>query len=144
MTAGSLGLRAPRLSAVEGVRVPTIEDVTIRRMEHVGIVVDDLADAVAFFATLGLELEAEVPVEGDWVDRIVGLEGVRAQIAILRTPDGHGRLAYAPPAQSSSASWGVTRTATDSATSVRPISWLCRHALSSVDGRWGLVILGSA
>jgi len=71
-------------------------------MDHVGIVVDDLADAVAFFVELGLELRAEVPVEGDWVDRVVGLEGVRAQIAILQTPDGHGRLELAkfhtPPA----------------------------------------------
>jgi catechol 2,3-dioxygenase-like lactoylglutathione lyase family enzyme len=73
-------------------RVPTIEHMTIRRMDHVGIVVDDLADAVAFFVELGLELQGEAPVEGDWVDRVVGLEGVRAQIAMLRTPDGHGRL----------------------------------------------------
>jgi catechol 2,3-dioxygenase-like lactoylglutathione lyase family enzyme len=65
---------------------------TIRRMDHVGIVVNDLADAVAFFAQLGLELQGEATVEGDWVDRIVGLEGVRAQIAMLQTPDGHGRL----------------------------------------------------
>jgi catechol 2,3-dioxygenase-like lactoylglutathione lyase family enzyme len=72
--------------------LPIIEQVTIRRMEHVGVVVDDLADAVAFFVELGLELQGEVPVEGDWVDRIVGLEGVRAQIAMLRTPDGDGRL----------------------------------------------------
>ena len=61
-------------------------------MEHVGIVVDDLAAATEFFVELGLELEAEVPVEGRWVDRIVGLENVRADIAILQTPDGHGRL----------------------------------------------------
>ncbi len=73
-------------------RVPTIEHMTIQRMDHVGIVVDDLADAVAFFIELGLELQGEAPVEGDWVDRVVGLEGVRAQIAMLRTPDGHGRL----------------------------------------------------
>jgi catechol 2,3-dioxygenase-like lactoylglutathione lyase family enzyme len=73
-------------------RVPIIEHMTIQRMDHVGIVVDDLADAVAFFVELGLELQGEAPVEGDWVDRIVGLEGVRAQIAILQTPDGHGRL----------------------------------------------------
>ena len=73
-------------------RVPTIEHMTIQRMDHVGIVVDDLADAVAFFVELGLELQGEAPVEGDWVDRVVGLEGVRAQIAILQTPDGHGRL----------------------------------------------------
>jgi catechol 2,3-dioxygenase-like lactoylglutathione lyase family enzyme len=73
-------------------RVPIIEHVTIQRMDHVGIVVDDLADAVAFFVELGLELEGEAPVEGDWVDRIVGLGGVRAQIAMLQTPGGHERL----------------------------------------------------
>jgi len=73
-------------------RLPTIEHMTIQRMDHVGIVVDDLADAVAFFVELGLELQGEAPVEGDWVDRVVGLEGVRAQIAMLRTPDGHGRI----------------------------------------------------
>jgi catechol 2,3-dioxygenase-like lactoylglutathione lyase family enzyme len=61
-------------------------------MEHVGIVVDDLAAATQFFAELGLELRGETPVEGDWVDRIVGLEGVRADTAMMQTPDGHGRL----------------------------------------------------
>jgi catechol 2,3-dioxygenase-like lactoylglutathione lyase family enzyme len=61
-------------------------------MEHVGIVVDDLASAIAFFTELGLELEDEVPVEGDWVDRIVALDGVKLDIAILRTPDGSSRL----------------------------------------------------
>jgi catechol 2,3-dioxygenase-like lactoylglutathione lyase family enzyme len=65
---------------------------TIQRMEHVGIVVNDLAAAMAFFVVLGLELEGEAPVEGRWVDRVVGLEGVRADIATMRTPDGHGRL----------------------------------------------------
>jgi len=65
---------------------------TIQRMDHVGIVVDDLAAATAFFVELGLELQGEAPVEGDWVDRIVGLDGVRAQIAMLQTPDGHSRL----------------------------------------------------
>ncbi len=65
---------------------------TIQRMDHVGVVVDDLAAAVAFLVALGLELQGETPVEGDWVDRIVGLEGVRAQIAMLQTPDGHGRV----------------------------------------------------
>jgi catechol 2,3-dioxygenase-like lactoylglutathione lyase family enzyme len=68
---------------------------TIQRMDHVGIVVNDLADAIAFFVELGLELEGETPVEGDWVDRVVGLEGVRAQIAMLQTPDGHGRVELA-------------------------------------------------
>jgi catechol 2,3-dioxygenase-like lactoylglutathione lyase family enzyme len=61
-------------------------------MEHVGIVVDDLAAAIKFFVQLGLELQGEGEVEGRWVDRIVGLEGVRAEIAIVQTPDGNGRL----------------------------------------------------
>jgi catechol 2,3-dioxygenase-like lactoylglutathione lyase family enzyme len=65
---------------------------TIQRMEHVGIVVEDLAAATAFFVELGLELQGEGSVEGGWVDRVVGLEGVRAEIAMLETLDGHGRL----------------------------------------------------
>jgi catechol 2,3-dioxygenase-like lactoylglutathione lyase family enzyme len=65
---------------------------TIQRMEHVGIVVDDLAAATAFFVELGLKLRGEGPVDGGWVDRVVGLEGVRAEIAMVETPDSHGRL----------------------------------------------------
>ena len=65
---------------------------TIQRMEHVGIVVDDLEAATAFFVELGLKLQGEGPAEGGWVDRVVGLEGVRAEIAMVETPDGHGRL----------------------------------------------------
>ena len=61
-------------------------------MEHVGIVVDDLAAATEFFVELGLELQGEGPVEGRWVDRVVGLDGVRSEIAMLQTPDGHARL----------------------------------------------------
>jgi catechol 2,3-dioxygenase-like lactoylglutathione lyase family enzyme len=61
-------------------------------MDHVGIVVDDLASARAFFVALGLTLQGEGPVEGDWVDRVVGLEGVRAEIAMLETPDGYARI----------------------------------------------------
>ena len=75
---------------------------TIQRMDNVGIVVDDLAAAIAFFVELGLELEGEATVEGQWVDRVVGLVGVRSDIAMLRTPDGHGRLElskfHTPPA----------------------------------------------
>src|SRR5512146_2881459 len=62
------------------------------QMHNIGIVVDDLKAAIAFFAELGLELEGETTVEGQWVDRIVGLDGVRSDIAMMRTPDGHGRL----------------------------------------------------
>ena len=65
---------------------------TIQRMDHVGIVVDDLAAATAFFVELGLKLRDEASVEGGSVDRVVGLEGVRSEIAMLETPDGHGRL----------------------------------------------------
>jgi catechol 2,3-dioxygenase-like lactoylglutathione lyase family enzyme len=65
---------------------------TIQRMDHVGIVVDDLAAAIGFFVELGLELQGEGTVEGRGVDRIVGLDGVRSDIAMLQTPDGHGRL----------------------------------------------------
>ena len=61
-------------------------------MDHVGVVVDDLEAAIAFFAELGLELEGEVTVEGRWVDRVAGLDDVRADIAMMRTPDGHSRL----------------------------------------------------
>lgn len=65
---------------------------TIQRMDNVGIVVDDLEAAVAFFVELGLELEGEGTVEGPWVDQTVGLDDVRCDIAMLRTPDGHSRL----------------------------------------------------
>jgi hypothetical protein len=61
-------------------------------MDHVGVVVDDLEAAIAFFVELGMELEGEAPIEGRWVDRLVGLDGVRVDIAMMRTPDGHGRL----------------------------------------------------
>ncbi len=73
----------------------TIERMTIQRMDHVGIVVDDLAAATEFFVELGLELQGEGAVEGRWVDRIVGLDGVRAEIAMLQTPDGHARVELA-------------------------------------------------
>lgn len=61
-------------------------------MDNVGIVVEDLNAAVAFFAELGLELEGETTVEGPSVDRVVGLTGVRSDIVMMRTPDGHSRL----------------------------------------------------
>ena len=74
----------------------------IQRMDNVLIVVDDLEAAKAFFAELGMELEGETQVEGRWVDRVVGLNDVRADIAMMRTPDGHSRLEltkfHTPPA----------------------------------------------
>ncbi len=65
---------------------------TIQQMHHVSVVVDDLESAKAFFVELGMELEGQAPIEGEWVDRINGLDGVRVDIAMMRTPDGHGRL----------------------------------------------------
>jgi catechol 2,3-dioxygenase-like lactoylglutathione lyase family enzyme len=64
----------------------------IRRLEHVGIVVHDIAAAKDFFVALGLEFQGEGAVEGRWVDRVVGLEGVHADVAILQTPDGSARI----------------------------------------------------
>ncbi|HEY8323680.1 MAG TPA: VOC family protein [Ktedonobacterales bacterium] len=61
-------------------------------MDHVSIVVEDLAAAIAFFTALGMTLEGEAVVEGPWVDRVNGLERVQVDIAMMRTPDGHGRL----------------------------------------------------
>jgi catechol 2,3-dioxygenase-like lactoylglutathione lyase family enzyme len=61
-------------------------------MDHVGIVVDDLAAATEFFVELGLEPQGDGSVEGGWVDRIVGLEGVQVDFAMMQTPDGNGRL----------------------------------------------------
>lgn len=65
---------------------------TIQRMDNVGIVVDDLEAAVAFFTDLGMELEGTAQVEGVWADHTVGLDGVRSDIAMMRTPDGHSKL----------------------------------------------------
>jgi catechol 2,3-dioxygenase-like lactoylglutathione lyase family enzyme len=61
-------------------------------MDNVGVVVDDLEGAIAFFVALGMELEGTAPVEGDWLDRVAGLDHIRVEIAVVRTLDGHGRL----------------------------------------------------
>src|SRR3982750_2883367 len=65
---------------------------TIRRLDHVSVVVEDLPAAVDFFTVLGMTLEGRAPVEGPVVDRLCGLQGIRADIAMMRTPDGHGRV----------------------------------------------------
>ncbi len=65
---------------------------TIKRLDNVLIVVDDLEAAKVFFLELGLELEGETTVEGPSVDRLIGLQNVRATLALMRTPDGHGRI----------------------------------------------------
>jgi catechol 2,3-dioxygenase-like lactoylglutathione lyase family enzyme len=76
---------------------------TIQRMDNVLVVVDDLEAAKAFFVELGMELEGQATVEGPSVDRLVGLDGVRSDIAMMRTPDGHGRIEldkfHTPPAR---------------------------------------------
>ena len=76
---------------------------TIQRMDHVGIIVDDLAAATEFFVELGLEGRGEGSVEGRWVDSVVGLEGVQVDFAMMQTPDGNGRLElvkfHSPPSQ---------------------------------------------
>ena len=77
----------------------------IYRMDHVGIVVGDLPAATAFFVELGLDVEGEAAVHGEWVDSLLGMDGVNADLAVLRTPDGHGRVELStfrsPPAASS-------------------------------------------
>ena len=65
---------------------------TVRRLDNVLIVVEDLEAAIGFFAALGMELEGRAPIEDAWVDRVNALDGVRVEIAMMRTPDGHGRL----------------------------------------------------
>ncbi len=65
---------------------------TVKRMDHVGVVVDDLSAATSFFVELGLKLVGEGSVGGDWVDRVIGLEGTQTDVAMVETPDGHSRL----------------------------------------------------
>ena len=65
---------------------------TIKRLDHVSVVVDDLPAAIDFFTTLGMTLEGQAPIEGSWVDRVNAIENVQVDIVMMRTPDGHGRL----------------------------------------------------
>ena len=65
---------------------------TIKRMDNVGIVVDDIDAAIEFFTELGLELEGRMPIDGEWAGRVTGVRGQRVEIAMLKTPDGHSRL----------------------------------------------------
>ena len=75
---------------------------SVKRMDNVGIVVEDIDAAIGFFAELGLDPEGHAPIEGDWADGVTGLHGMRVEIAMMRTPDGHSRLELsrflAPPA----------------------------------------------
>ena len=65
---------------------------SIKRMDHISVVVDDLPAAVDFFTTLGLTVEGKMPIEGPWVDRVNGIEGIQVDIVMMKTPDGHGKL----------------------------------------------------
>jgi catechol 2,3-dioxygenase-like lactoylglutathione lyase family enzyme len=64
----------------------------IQSLDHINVVVDDLKAAIAFFVDLGMEVQGEAPIEGPWLDRVNGLDGIRVDVAMLRTPDGHGKL----------------------------------------------------
>ncbi len=65
---------------------------TVKRMDNVGIVVEDIDAAIEFFTELGLALEGRMPIEGDWASRVTGVRGQRVEIAMMRTPDGHSHL----------------------------------------------------
>ena len=67
----------------------------IQRMDNVLIVVEDLDAVISFFVELGMELEGKGPIEGRWVERVIGIDDVRQDVAMLRTPDGHGRVELA-------------------------------------------------
>ena len=67
----------------------------IQRMDNVLIVVEDMDAVIAFFVELGMQLEGRGPIEGRWVERVIGIDDVRQDVAMLRTPDGHGRIELA-------------------------------------------------
>ncbi len=107
--------------------VPRVWGMTLQRMDNVAIVVDDLAAAVAFFTELGMEQEGGGLIEGSFADQTVGLDGVRSEIAMMRTPDGHSKLelttylspvASAPdPASPPPTRWACTASCSPSTTS---------------------------
>jgi len=68
---------------------------TLQRLDNVGIVVEDMDGAITFFTELGMELDGRAQIEGPWADQSVGLDGIRSEIAMMRVPDGHGRLELA-------------------------------------------------
>jgi catechol 2,3-dioxygenase-like lactoylglutathione lyase family enzyme len=104
----------------------------IQRMDHVGIVVDDLPAAIEFFVELGLVVRGEGSVEGDWVDRIIGLQGAQAEMAMLRAPDGAGAVElvkfHSPPHQ------GDNPPEPANAPGIRHISFAVEDLDSAVDG----------
>lgn len=82
--------RSPAWTAAHGLCYT--RPMTIKRLDHISVVVDDLAAAIDFFIALGMTHEDEMPVEGAWVDRVNGIENVQVHIVMMRTPDGHGQL----------------------------------------------------
>jgi len=102
-------------------------------MDHVGVVVEDLAAAIDFFVELGLELQGEWSAEGGWVDRVIGLEGVRADCAMLQTPDGHARVElskfHSPPAE------GGDGHAPSNAPGIRHLTFAVDDLDAAVEGR---------
>ena len=92
---------------------------TLLRMDNVLIVVEDMEAAKAFFAEIGMELDGETTVEGPWAGKVIGLENVRADIAMLRTPDGHGRVELSIPSPARDP--GRARTAPSNALGMRRI-----------------------
>jgi hypothetical protein len=118
---------------------------TVQRLEHIGIVVDDLAAATAFFVALGLEVEGEASVGGSLVDRVNGLEGVQADIVMLRAPGGGSQLElakYRSPAYDGQdepapppTSRGSVTSSSSSTTSTSP--WPpCAHTAASWSASW--------
>jgi catechol 2,3-dioxygenase-like lactoylglutathione lyase family enzyme len=69
-----------------------IRNMAIKKLDHISVVVDDLEAAIAFFTTLGMEVEGKAPIEGPWVDRVNGIENIKVDIVMMRTPDEQGRL----------------------------------------------------
>jgi catechol 2,3-dioxygenase-like lactoylglutathione lyase family enzyme len=115
--------------------------VAIKRMEHVGIVVEDLEAAIDFFVELGLERQGGASVEGEWVDRVIGLDGVQAEIAMLQTPDGHGRVELAR--FKTPRDGGGTADAPSNAPGIRHVSFLVEgldSVVAALEGRGGNLV----
>ncbi len=82
----------PRAPLSEGMTSCRFRNMGLKRIDNMGIVVDDLAAAIDFFRDVGLELEGRATIEGEWAGRVTGLGDQRVEVAMMRTPDGHGRL----------------------------------------------------
>ena len=86
---------------------------TVKRLDHVGIIVDDLDAAVDFFVELGLEVEGKTFLEGEWMDQVLGLTGVQSDVAVVRTPDGRSRIelsTFRAPEVATAAPWAPVNT----------------------------------